>query len=290
MQILPHQYSISEVAEITGINSVTLRAWERRYGLLKPQRTDRGHRYYLRSDLDRIERIQTWLKSGVSVGKVKLLIDLPQGDVPVVNAAWQESVDELLSILQQFQTRQLQFRLKTWCKEYPLALLADNVIALVAQRLRNTDANIAALQLKILGQHIYRYAAFEQQKTAAKQKRVGMLVVLLGEADTWVEAGMLSLISLRVGLSVEVVNNIDVDSIALLSQLFQPQCIIVVGQHSLSHGERQLLQRTAEFTSASVYTFGALSQMLSLHPINAVERLQSFCEYQEVVAQCHHEQ
>ncbi len=33
-------YSIGEVAERCGINPVTLRAWQRRYGLLKPQRSE----------------------------------------------------------------------------------------------------------------------------------------------------------------------------------------------------------------------------------------------------------
>lgn len=32
-------FAISEVSEITGVNSVTLRAWQRRYGLLVPLRT-----------------------------------------------------------------------------------------------------------------------------------------------------------------------------------------------------------------------------------------------------------
>ncbi len=35
-------YSIGEVAERCGINPVTLRAWQRRYGLLKPQRSEAG--------------------------------------------------------------------------------------------------------------------------------------------------------------------------------------------------------------------------------------------------------
>lgn len=35
------RYAIGEVSEITGVNSVTLRAWQRRYGLIVPQRTQR---------------------------------------------------------------------------------------------------------------------------------------------------------------------------------------------------------------------------------------------------------
>ena len=42
---------IRELSSLTGVNSVTLRAWERRYGLLKPQRTPKGHRLYSMQDV-----------------------------------------------------------------------------------------------------------------------------------------------------------------------------------------------------------------------------------------------
>ena len=48
-------YSIGEVAERCGINPVTLRAWQRRYGLLKPQRSEGGHRQFDEADILRIE-------------------------------------------------------------------------------------------------------------------------------------------------------------------------------------------------------------------------------------------
>ncbi|EBQ2874974.1 MerR family DNA-binding transcriptional regulator, partial [Salmonella enterica subsp. enterica serovar Montevideo] len=44
-------YSIGEFARLCGINAATLRAWQRRYGLLKPQRTDGGHRLYSDDDI-----------------------------------------------------------------------------------------------------------------------------------------------------------------------------------------------------------------------------------------------
>ena len=40
---------IREVARQTGVNAVTLRAWERRYGLIVPHRTEKGHRLYTRN-------------------------------------------------------------------------------------------------------------------------------------------------------------------------------------------------------------------------------------------------
>jgi len=47
-------YTIGEVALLCDINPVTLRAWQRRYGLLKPQRTDGGHRLFNDADIDLI--------------------------------------------------------------------------------------------------------------------------------------------------------------------------------------------------------------------------------------------
>ena len=55
---------IGEVARRTGVAVATLRAWERRYGLLDPQRTEGGHRRYGSDDLARVRRMQQLLGDG----------------------------------------------------------------------------------------------------------------------------------------------------------------------------------------------------------------------------------
>lgn len=55
---------IGEVARRTGVAVATLRAWERRYGLLDPHRTDGGHRRYGSADLARVRRMQQLLGDG----------------------------------------------------------------------------------------------------------------------------------------------------------------------------------------------------------------------------------
>ena len=49
-------YTIREVSELTGVKPVTLRAWQRRYNLVQPQRTEKGHRLYLSSDIATIRQ------------------------------------------------------------------------------------------------------------------------------------------------------------------------------------------------------------------------------------------
>ena len=49
---------------------MTLRAWERRYGLIQPTRTESGHRLYSMTEIERVRSILDWIDRGVAVSKV----------------------------------------------------------------------------------------------------------------------------------------------------------------------------------------------------------------------------
>ncbi|MFO7779712.1 MAG: MerR family transcriptional regulator [Nitriliruptoraceae bacterium] len=57
---------IGEVSRRTGVAVPTLRAWERRYGLLSPARTEGGHRLYSEADIGRVRGMQRLLDQGWS--------------------------------------------------------------------------------------------------------------------------------------------------------------------------------------------------------------------------------
>lgn len=69
---------IRTVSSLTGVNSVTLRAWERRYDLIKPVRTPKGHRLYTMADVDLIHQVVTLLDNGMSIGQVRQVLDADQ--------------------------------------------------------------------------------------------------------------------------------------------------------------------------------------------------------------------
>jgi len=78
----PDLLPMRDVVSLTGINPVTLRAWERRHGLIRPQRTEGGHRLYTARDVQRIRDILRWTASGLSVSKVgDLLAAQPEASV-----------------------------------------------------------------------------------------------------------------------------------------------------------------------------------------------------------------
>jgi MerR family transcriptional regulator, light-induced transcriptional regulator len=76
-------FPIREVARMTGVNPVTLRAWERRYGLIQPTRTESGHRLYSLSDIEKVRSILAWIDRGVAVSKVGKILAKTESVQPV---------------------------------------------------------------------------------------------------------------------------------------------------------------------------------------------------------------
>lgn len=62
-------YRIKRVAQVTGINPATLRAWERRYNLIAPGRTDSGYRLYSDDDVAMLTRIRQLTDEGLTIGE-----------------------------------------------------------------------------------------------------------------------------------------------------------------------------------------------------------------------------
>jgi methanogenic corrinoid protein MtbC1 len=58
------------VQRMTGFSAGVLRAWERRFGLLQPERTDGGHRLYTPDDLRVLYYLREQMQSGRSIGEL----------------------------------------------------------------------------------------------------------------------------------------------------------------------------------------------------------------------------
>ncbi|MDX5434469.1 MAG: MerR family transcriptional regulator, partial [Halomonas sp.] len=147
-------YPIREVSRITGVNSVTLRAWERRYGLIRPQRTPKGHRLYAREDIERVERILQWLGRGVPVSQVKELIDQPQA-APVaepISGDWSSQRRLLTAAIEALDQGQMETLFTQSLALYPVATCLAELWQPVVRELEEhwADQLGAALQRRYL--------------------------------------------------------------------------------------------------------------------------------------------
>jgi len=80
-------YRIHVAAEMSGVSEGLIRAWERRYGVLKPRRTPSGYRAYTGLDIEVLKRLKQLTSEGVSIAEaVKLL--------PEVRRKAKEALDE----------------------------------------------------------------------------------------------------------------------------------------------------------------------------------------------------
>jgi MerR family transcriptional regulator, light-induced transcriptional regulator len=71
---MPVEYPIRAVARLTGLSVDTLRAWERRYSAVVPQRSDRG-RVYSEEDVQRLLRLRQAVDRGHAIGQVANMSD-----------------------------------------------------------------------------------------------------------------------------------------------------------------------------------------------------------------------
>ena len=71
---------IGELSKRSGVSPELLRAWERRYGLLEPARTDGGLRLYSAEDARRVRAMRAHLQSGLSAAEAARLVRSSEGD------------------------------------------------------------------------------------------------------------------------------------------------------------------------------------------------------------------
>ncbi|MBK5340280.1 MerR family transcriptional regulator [Pseudomonas sp. TH49] len=142
-------FPIREVSRLTGVNPVTLRAWERRYGLIQPTRTESGHRLYSMTEIERVRSIVDWIDRGVAVSKVGKILarteplkalahiisdDLVQADY----AQWQQQVQLAVS---SFDDRALDQVYNQIFSSYALPVVFQDILMpLWLQMLQRQDA------------------------------------------------------------------------------------------------------------------------------------------------------
>jgi len=69
------KYSIKELENLSGIKAHTIRIWEKRYGIIKPSRTDTNIRFYCDTELKRLLNIAILNRHGIKISNIINLSD-----------------------------------------------------------------------------------------------------------------------------------------------------------------------------------------------------------------------
>lgn len=146
-------YPIRTVSALTGVNPVTLRAWERRYGLIKPKRTPKGHRLYAEADIERIHRVLELLKQGIPISQTRqLLTSQPRpvglvGDRPAGTSGqdpWEDYQNRMQRAVARFDEFALDAAYNDALSLYPVDLVTRLLVMPLLRRLRERWASESA--------------------------------------------------------------------------------------------------------------------------------------------------
>jgi DNA-binding transcriptional MerR regulator len=68
-------YNMKAVEQQTGISAATLRAWERRYLLVEPERTASGYRLYSDRDVALLRWVRVQMNDGLTISRVVAMLE-----------------------------------------------------------------------------------------------------------------------------------------------------------------------------------------------------------------------
>jgi DNA-binding transcriptional MerR regulator len=98
---------IGELSKRTGVSVELLRAWERRYGLLRPERSSGGLRLYAAADVERVRRMQQHLAGGLAAAEAAAAVARAEAGAPPALSG-EALREELADALDRFDEPQAQ--------------------------------------------------------------------------------------------------------------------------------------------------------------------------------------
>jgi len=142
-------YPIREVARLTGVNPITLRAWERRYNLIEPVRTESGHRLYTQDHIDFLHETLRLMDEGVPISRVKSVItEMTPRQVPTTAAVSSDDSQQLLEkicqAVSQLQVQKLERLLDRLFADYSLNAMRVLLVEVEQQLQRNENTVLFA--------------------------------------------------------------------------------------------------------------------------------------------------
>src|SRR5215213_8272818 len=130
MQAISGHVRIGELSRRTGVSPELLRAWEQRYGLLRPLRSAGGFRLYSAQDERRVAVMRSHLERGLSAAEAaRLTVDQEGGTAPRRDTPeLEQGAAELLAALDRFDETGAQAALDRLLSAYSAEVVLREVV------------------------------------------------------------------------------------------------------------------------------------------------------------------
>ena len=126
------KYRINAVAEMTGIPAATLRAWERRYGLPDPGRTESSYRLYSEHDIAMVRRVRELCEDGMAPSEAARIVLEETENAPTpanTSDPYDQARDAVIQAIAAFDPQQAQNAIRHAMALGPATAIFDRVFA-----------------------------------------------------------------------------------------------------------------------------------------------------------------
>ena len=129
-------FTIHQMANLTGVKPVTLRAWERRYNLLHPERSEGRYRMYGQQDVDMIRRVTALIDKGISISQAAVMVQQDAAKVVIEEESpWTKHINGLLEAIARLDELALEAAYHKALAEYPFDIILRQVILPLLRKL-----------------------------------------------------------------------------------------------------------------------------------------------------------
>lgn len=194
-------FPIRIVANETGVNAITLRAWERRYGLLNPKRTAKGHRLYSREDINLIKQVVNLLNRGLPISQAQAILKHEESEDAAFNPArgeqssqWQYYRDTISHALHHFQEQKLSDTFEEITTLFPIDIALRFLLVPVYRQLsEDVDQPMGEARLRFYSAFIQARLAWRLYKPDASLNNQNQAVVAIANCSDQDEVSQLLL-------------------------------------------------------------------------------------------------
>lgn len=276
---------IREISRVTGVNTVTLRAWERRYGLLIPQRTSKGHRLYSRSDIERVKEVQLWLGRGLAISKVKALLGSqpPERNEQVVDSNWIQLAQQIYVAINNFQRKPLERLIADTLALYPAEMVADYLFVPLMDDLAGSEPGMSAR--RAFFSHLALEMILEAQ-ARQRQTATGARILLLSakEQEDQLLAQLFGYSLLINQHPVEYLGYLNPREALLACDALDAKIVVLIGCDTMNAGDLQLhLSCMREKSTVPIVVVGEVAVPLSALALPSQHAVELFGSQQHAV-------
>ncbi len=255
-------YPIRHVTGVTGVNPVTLRAWERRYGLVSPKRTESGHRLYSQRDVERIARAVQMIDTGMSISEAcdAIARSAETRRTPQAAGIWAGLSRRIQASVARYDEADLENLLGTVLRRYPMHTVFAQLLAPAIAAVFGSDgAGSRSAEGAFLSTYLRNKLGARFHHRATRRDGPALVVGSLPGLTSELGALTFACAAHEAGMRPTVIGaGSDVSSLAGPAGRLQARGIVIAAHDPAEVGEQSAaIERLAHGVDIPVFLFGA---------------------------------